>query len=84
MHVLDFLGDPKCEKKPEDRLQAEYRLLCSGTLHRNCLGDYSKSEIARLLLDKPLLLFVVRLTGVWFCNLDCPWQFAVGPIVRSA
>jgi hypothetical protein len=58
MHMLDFLGDPKCEKKPEDCLYAEYRLLCSGTLHRRCLGDWSKSEVARILLDEPLLLFV--------------------------
>jgi len=58
MHVLEYLGDPKCEKKPEGSLFAEYRLLCSGTLHRDTFGDYSKSEVARILLDDPLLLFV--------------------------
>jgi hypothetical protein len=59
MHVLEYLADPKCEKKPEESIYAEYRLLCSGTLHQHCLGDYSKSEKARILLDEPLLLFVV-------------------------
>jgi hypothetical protein len=59
MHVLEYLGDPKCEKKPNDSLFAEYRLLCSGTLYRRLLGDWSKSEVARSLLDDPLLLFVV-------------------------
>jgi hypothetical protein len=56
--VLEYLRDPKCEYKPKDSLFAEYRLLCSGTLHRLCLGDWSKSEVARILLDEPLLLFV--------------------------
>jgi hypothetical protein len=59
MHVLDYLDDPKCEKKPKGSLFAEYRLLCSGTLYRRLLGDWSKSEVARCLLDDPLLLFVV-------------------------
>jgi hypothetical protein len=58
MDVLDYLGDPKCEKKPKDSLLAEYRLLCSGTLYRRLLGDWSKSEVARCLQDNPLLLFV--------------------------
>lgn len=59
MHVLHFLEDPKCERKPEDFLHAEYRLLCSGILYRSCLGDWTKSETSRILLDEPLLLFVV-------------------------
>src|SRR5712691_8607046 len=59
MHVLDYLRDPKCEKKPKDSLYAEYRLLSSGTLHHACLGDWSKSEGARILLAEPLLLFAV-------------------------
>lgn len=58
MHVLEYLDDPKCERKPKDSLFAEYRLFCSGTLYRNLLGDWSKSEVARVLLDDPLLLFV--------------------------
>lgn len=57
MHVLDYLADPKCEKNAQHCLHAEYRLLCSGTLHCS-QGDYSKSEIARVLLRAPLLLFV--------------------------
>jgi hypothetical protein len=58
VHVLDYLADPKCEKKTQRSLFAEYRLLCSGTLHHRCQGDYSKSETARILLYEPLLLFV--------------------------
>jgi len=58
MHVLEYLKDPQCEKRLKNSLYVEYRLLCSGSLHRNCIGDWSKSESARTLLDKPLLLFV--------------------------
>jgi hypothetical protein len=50
MHVLEYLKDPKCEKKPKDSLYAEYRLLSSGTLHHACLGDWSKTEGARYLI----------------------------------
>jgi len=59
MHVLEYLKDPKCEKKPKDSLYAEYRLLSSGTLHHACVGDWSKSEGARTLLAQPLFLFAV-------------------------
>lgn len=59
MHVLDYLADPTCDRKPPRSLDAEYRLLCSGTLHHGWPGDYSKSENARVLLYEPLLLFVV-------------------------
>lgn len=59
MHVLEYLGDPKCERNPKDPLWAEYRLLCSGTLYRDLLGDWTKSEAARILLDRPLLLFAM-------------------------
>jgi hypothetical protein len=57
MHVLDYLADPKCETKPEGSVAAEYRLLCSGTLYRRCLGDWRKSDVARTLLAPPLTLF---------------------------
>lgn len=57
MYVLEYLSDPKCEKNPEHALSAEYRLLCSGTLYRDIGGDWSKSEVARILLDEPLVLF---------------------------
>ncbi len=57
MHVLQFLSDPKNLQKPEDSIVAEYRLLCSGTIYRDILGDWSKSDTARILLDDPLLLF---------------------------
>lgn len=59
MHVVEYLRDPKCEKRPKDSLYAEYRLLSSGTLHHACLGGWSKSEGARILLAEPLLLFAV-------------------------
>jgi hypothetical protein len=59
MHVLEYLSDPQSRKEPKNSLTAEYRLLCSGTLHHACLGDYSKSEGARILLNHPLRLFVV-------------------------
>ncbi len=57
MYVLKCLGDPDCEKRPHDSLCAEYRLLCSGTVHRQIIGDWSKSEVARFLLAPPLLLY---------------------------
>src|SRR4051812_25488401 len=60
MDVLDYLDDPKCKKKPQDAHSAEYRLLCSGMLHRQLLGDWSKSEGVRILLDAPLLLFAAN------------------------
>jgi hypothetical protein len=57
MHILEYLRDPRCEKKPKDSLTSEYRLLCSGTLYRDVGGDPYKSEVARILLDEPFLLF---------------------------
>jgi hypothetical protein len=56
MHVLKYLTNPKCEKKPKDSLTSEYRLLCSGSLYRDGGGDPGKSEVARILLDEPFLL----------------------------
>ncbi len=57
MYVLDYLADPKCESQPKDSLTSEYRLLCSGTIYRDAGGDPYKSEVSRILLDEPLLLF---------------------------
>jgi hypothetical protein len=57
MHVLQFLRDPECTGAPDDAMQAEYRLLCSGTLYRTIVGDWSKSEVSRFLLAPPLKLF---------------------------
>ena len=67
MHVLDYLGDPKCEKKPEDSLYAEYRLLCSGTLHHRCLDlcrrgqdkDMAKTFTLEMAQRAPQLLALV-------------------------
>jgi hypothetical protein len=61
MHVLHYLSDPECLQKSDDSLLAEYRLLCSGMLYRQLAEgpyDWAKSEVSRILLDKPLLLFV--------------------------
>ena len=57
MYVLKYLGDPDCAKRPHNSLCAEYRLLRSGTVHRQIIGDWSKSEAARFLLAPPLLLY---------------------------
>jgi hypothetical protein len=59
MYVLDYLSDPTCKEKPKDSLTSEHRLLCSGTVYRDVVGDPYKSEGARILLDDPLLLFAV-------------------------
>lgn len=57
VYVLQYLGDPKCERAPEHSLTAEYRLLCSGLVYRDAGGDWTKSEVARILLDEPLVLY---------------------------
>lgn len=57
VHVLEYLRDPSCARRPQDLLCAEYRLICSGTIYRDITGDWSKSEEARLLLAPPLLLY---------------------------
>jgi len=57
MHVIQFLQDPECVRSPADTMQVEYRLLCSGTLYRTVIGDWSKSEASRFLLAPPLMLF---------------------------
>jgi hypothetical protein len=57
MNVLEYIADPMCQKKLEGSLTAEYRMLCSGTLFRDVVGDPFKSEVARILLDRPFVLF---------------------------
>lgn len=57
MHVLQFLRDPECTRRSADALEVEYRLICSGILHRTIIGDWSKSEGSRFLLAPPLMLF---------------------------
>src|SRR5258706_8346986 len=59
MYILDYLRDPDCKAHPKDSLTSEYRLLCSGTIYRDAGSDPYKSEIARILLDKPFFLFAV-------------------------
>ena len=57
MHVLNYLADPSCARAMDDSLCTEYRLLCSGTIYRNIIGDWSKSEASRFLLAHPLTLY---------------------------
>lgn len=59
MHVLDYLADPRSKRRDKDALTADYRLLCSGIIHRDILGEWSKCEISRFLTIPPLLLYVV-------------------------
>ena len=54
--ALDYLADPECTST-KGALCVEYRLLCSGTIYCDIIGDWTKSEIARFLLSPPLLLF---------------------------
>jgi hypothetical protein len=61
MHILDFLSTAKQESVQgnENSIEVEYRLICSGTLFpANFLGDWSKSDIARILLRHPIELLV--------------------------
>jgi len=57
-HVLRYLKDPGHANKAEGSVSVEYRLLCSGTVHRKIVGDWSKSDVARFLLAPPLMLYV--------------------------
>ncbi len=56
-HVLRYLMDPDHANKAEGSVSFEYRLLCSGTIHRKIIGDWSKSDVARPLLAPPLMLY---------------------------
>ena len=65
MHLLNYLrtlnqGDrPESDAPMTDELQVEYRLLCSGALSpAHFMGDWSKSDRARILLDFPVHLLV--------------------------
>jgi len=60
MFVIDYLADPTCKSHSAELLTAEYRLLCSGVLYRDVVGDPYKSEISRILLDEPLVLFALN------------------------
>src|SRR5208282_526998 len=58
MHVLEYLADPGCARRPQDSLSAEYRLICSGSIYRRGEWlEWYKSEGARFLLAPPLLLY---------------------------
>jgi hypothetical protein len=59
LHVLEYLSDPGCTRRPQDSHSAEYRLLSSGSIFRAIQGDWVKSDAARFLLAQPLLLYAV-------------------------
>jgi hypothetical protein len=56
-YVLRYLKDPDRANKAAGSVSFEYRLLCSGTIHRKIIGDWLKSDVARLLLTPPLMLY---------------------------
>ena len=72
MHILDYLKSAEANIQvdensivrfdyglDEDSVQVEYRLLCSGMFYPNhFLGDWSKSDGARILLQLPIQLLV--------------------------
>jgi len=66
MYLLDYLRNPRHwprqsggEAEDTDDLAVEYRLICSGSFYpAHFLGDWSRSDNARILLDEPVLLLV--------------------------
>jgi hypothetical protein len=61
MHILDFLKSATegVERGNDDSIRVEYRLVCSGTLFPdNFMGDWSRSDVARILLCHPVELLV--------------------------
>ena len=60
MHVLEFLKSAEDEGRiNEESVSVEFRLVCSGTLYpANFGGDWSKSNVARILLQRPVELLV--------------------------
>jgi hypothetical protein len=58
MHIRDFLKNAR-EEGRGGLVRVEYRLVCSGTLFpANFLGDWSRSDVARILLQQPVELLV--------------------------
>ncbi|HEY2828460.1 MAG TPA: hypothetical protein VGJ04_12735 [Pirellulales bacterium] len=60
MYVIDYLAEPTCNSRSVQLLTTEYRLLCSGILYRDVVGDPYKSELSRILLNEPLVLFALN------------------------
>jgi len=61
MHILNFLQSAreKASQGTEPAVHVEYRLVCSGTLFPdNLMGDWSMSDVARILLRHPIELLV--------------------------
>jgi hypothetical protein len=65
MYLLDYLRDPRYwpgesrGKAGDHDVAVEYRLLCSGTFYPGHFhGDWSHSDVARILLRLPVLLLV--------------------------
>jgi hypothetical protein len=70
MHLIEYLKAsqrPDSDQTPIDSttglpqqpIEVEYRLACSGELYRVPASDWRKSDIARVLLREPFELFVV-------------------------
>ncbi len=49
LRVLDFLRGDFADRSDNDEVQVEYRLICNGVVHRDIVGDWTKSDAARLL-----------------------------------
>ena len=57
VQVLDFLRRSFPDRSGE-HTTVEYRLMCSGTLHRSIIGDWTRSDAARLISPTHFELFV--------------------------
>src|SRR5215211_101623 len=55
MDLLEYLRQHDAsDSPPKYESEVEYRLLCSGTLYRDrVLGDWTKSDICRLVVQEP-------------------------------
>ena len=55
--IVEYLAKVKASAGAE--IIIEFRLLCSGEFYpKNFIGDHTKSTVARILLEKPIELFV--------------------------
>jgi hypothetical protein len=61
LRVLDFLRADFPDRVATDERQFEYRLLCSGTLHRDLVGNWTKSDAARVLSTDHFGLIVAEI-----------------------
>jgi hypothetical protein len=57
LRVMDFIRRSFPDSSGDEK-DFEYRLLCSGTLHREIVGDWTRSDIARVLSPEYFELFI--------------------------